>query len=238
MKNSVGLTMELRNKPDFTLACQIATETLLCCEKQNKLPISVYGVIEEVTDLNLMSFSDARSNGIEPPQMGSESGILAELNGWYYIFYNEKECRERIAFDCAHELGHYKLGHDMKKLEEFKKRDINLFNELYGVCEVEANFFAAQLLMPEQVLIELNKRGCGINKSFLMENFGASLPAAEKRLQTLRKVYNWNSYRSNKGFEYDDIIIQKFKQLIVFLSRNNYDYEEEERKQKERDGWY
>ena len=229
--------MELRTKPDFKLVCKIANETLLCCEKQTSFPIRVSEVIKEISDINIMSFSDARKMGIEPTKMGSSSSVFVELEGYCFLFYNEKETRERITFDCAHELGHYKLEHDMERLEELRKTNMDLFNKLYAVCEVEANFFAAQLLMPEQVIIELNKRGRGINKYFLMDTFKVSEPAAIKRIETLKKAYNWNYYQNNKSFNYDDIIIKKFMKLIVFLAPNNYSYEEEYEMQQKRDRW-
>lgn len=233
--------MNLRPKPDFAFANEKANEMLICSEKVQRFPLSVYEIIMEETDLNLMTFNEARSNDIKPEKLGSSSGVLVDLGGFCTLLYNERESRQRISFDCAHELGHYQLNHDLKELDCLLHEDQNLHRSLYDVCEIEANFFAAQLLMPEQVIIELCNRGCRITNEFLQEKFGVSEQAAIKRLDTLRKVYNWNSFRKNNKNNYDDIIIKKFKSFIVSVAPNRYTYEEEYEMelamQKERDSW-
>ena len=98
-------------------------------------------------------------------------------NGNKIIFYNESiNSKSRIRFSIAHEFGHDQMHH---KLNDSSN---------YQIQEIEANFFAAQLLMPEQIINELIKRGNRISKENLILWFGVSEQAAIKRLDTLRKI--------------------------------------------------
>lgn len=118
----------------------------------------------------------------------------------------------------------------------------NLNDEVnYDLYEVEANFFAAQLLMPEQLIIELRRRGMQITKEKLQKWFGVSKQAAEKRMETLRKIDY--SHRTDEEKSMDDYIIMKFQNFIneiapISNSFNIYDPYEEEELQNERDSWY
>ena len=66
------------------------------------------------------------------------------------IACNTKISRERILFTKAHELGHFVLEHELKNdivtESTIKTKDPQ---------ETEANVFAAALLMPKQLIIEL-----------------------------------------------------------------------------------
>lgn len=87
------------------------------------------------------------------------SGVLVTENGKAKIGYSKNESPQRQRFTLAHELGHYKLH-----LNEHKN---NLFLDNVKVMyrkqaitrteknqEIEANRFAACLLMPEELLRE------------------------------------------------------------------------------------
>ena len=79
----------------------------------------------------------------------------------------------------------------------------------YQIQEIEANFFAAQLLMPEQIINELIKRGKRISKENLILWFGVSEQAAIKRLDTLRKIDF--SKRNYDEKDMDEMIVTKYK---------------------------
>lgn len=91
------------------------------------------------------------------------SGILViDENGNATIGFNPKESPYRIRFSIAHELGHYFLhsnnskGIFMDKL--MFRKNIKLYNRREEQVEIEANYFAANLLMPKQILInEINQ---------------------------------------------------------------------------------
>ena len=73
-----------------------------------------------------------------------------------YIFINEDHHINRKRFSAAHELGHYFLhansGIHVDK-QSFWKRDSRSSEGIYTI-EIEANRFAAELLMPEEFLLD------------------------------------------------------------------------------------
>ena len=162
---------------------------------------------------------------------GSESAIIQEMDGAYIIFYNQDEPDYRVRFSIMHEYGHYILGHKMNLKET---------DRLYHTQELEANCFAAQLLMPEQILRECVNRHKKLNVDFIMESFDVSDEAADKRRKTLANtVYEWKS-REEK--EFDDIILMRYAQKINEIAPkpreyDYFDYENDYEKQKERDSW-
>lgn len=93
-------------------------------------------------------------------------------NNNYVVLYNE-EIRyfEHLNWTLAHEIGHIYLNHkDDGPIEE-----------------VEAHFFAAQLLMPEYTIYKMSEEHGKICKKDLEEIFGVSPEAAQKRLDTMKK---------------------------------------------------
>ena len=125
-----------------------------------------------------------------------------------------------------HEYGHYKLEHNLDVTDE----------ELYQKYEVETNYFTAQLLMPEQVLREIQNRGKKITKDLLIELFEVSNEAAEKRINTLNK--NLRLTPEEKLF--DDIIVGKYNEwLNRNIPRNNSisTFLDEYELQRERETW-
>ena len=163
---------------------------------------------------------------------GSESAILQEMNGLYIIFYNHSEPDTRVRFSILHEYAHYILNHKMNLKEE---------DPLYHIQELEANCFAAQLLMPEQLLRECSKRGKTISIDFIMNSFSVSEKAAKKRQHTLANTYY--EWRSRAEKEYDDIILMKYADKLNSIAPkprefHYYDFESEYEKQRERDTWY
>ena len=129
----------------------------------------------------------------------------------------------------GHELGHYYLGHNL----DFK----TLSQEQYRVLEIEADFFAAQMLMPDQIIWELSNRGKPPNETNLVSWFDISNLAAGKRLETLNKQSEYKDYYLKKND--NESIVLKFSTFIEQISPKGYwqtSYEEEEM-QKERDTW-
>ena len=114
--------------------------------------------------------------------------------------------------------------------------------DLYRICEVEANFFAAELLMPEPILVELFKRGCKITEEFLIKHFEVSREAAKKRIELLRKAYDWNNFnRYPDSYNYDDIIVEKYKKFIDSIApqkfKYGYSFEQDLELEKQRETW-
>lgn len=87
---------------------------------------------------------------------GDISGFLLRQNeGSPLIGVNSHHPRVRQRFTVAHELGHYLLGDEgalhIDRKFELRLRD-NLSSQGVDSDEMEANLFAAELLMPEDLL--------------------------------------------------------------------------------------
>jgi len=208
-------------KPEFSKSYRLANEILVSSHSLTDFPFSIKKIVQERGNGNIVCkpFSKAALYGADIPAFGSESAVIFAYNGRYIIFYNEREKLERVRFSIGHEFGHRLLEHDF-----------NLpLSDQYSRQEVETNFFAAQLLMPEQILREFQRRGAVINRQFLMTAFGVSEQAADKRIETLAKTnYEWRS-RTEK--EFDDVILMKFASFINRICpqrRDYYDFDYEE----------
>lgn len=104
----------------------------------------------------------------------NKDGFIVRRNDISLILYNEDVYpAERINWTLAHELAHVIFGHE-------KDGDAE---------EVEAHFFVANLFMPDAILYELMLHGVAINERYLIENFGVSSEAAEKKMNTLKRRY-------------------------------------------------
>lgn len=94
----------------------------------------------------------------------------------YIILYNDKvQSREHLNWTLAHEVGHIYCGH---------RYDTE-------IQEIEAHFFAAQLLMPEYVIYKMSKLGI-VSKNDICKLFNVSMLAAEKRMKTYSKKHYIN----------------------------------------------
>ena len=218
------------SNPDFSRAYIAANELLATGKELDTFPFLIKPFIKANTDVALCSFEKAKSKfNANIRAWGSESAVLQEYQGQSIIFYNKAKTGNHIRFSCCHELGHYILGHKM---------NLNPESALYKKQEIEANYFAAQILMPEQILIECRKRGKSIAPDFLISNFEVSSPAADNRLTTLSNFQpEWHRYKEKV---YDDIILLRFSEFIDTIAPKPIDYlfSDEEERQRERDTWY
>jgi Zn-dependent peptidase ImmA (M78 family) len=104
---------------------------------------------------------------IEHALHGDVSGALISSNGVSAIAVNSAHHPRRRRFTIAHELAHYLLGHkgDQDHVDwKFTviRRD-GSSSEANNVQEIEANSFAANLLMPKEFLFEDLKLEAGSN---------------------------------------------------------------------------
>lgn len=208
-----------------------ANELLISSNAIDKFPFKVSALIKEQSDIRLCKYAKAfEKYGIPISQFGSESAVIMEYCGATIIFYNQDEVEYRIRFGIMHEFGHYVLGH------KFNLKEID---PLYHKQELEANCFAAQMLMPEQILRECKNRGKVLSVDFIIQSFDVSEDAASKRKKTLANtIYEWKS-RAER--EYDDIIVLKYASMINKIApKRQYDYnfDDEYDRQRERDSWY
>lgn len=129
---------------NFTIAKTRAEEIL----KENYIttpPIDVYEIAKnEGLEIEIKDFGDKFSNisGYIKPEMRT-------------IFINSRDSENRRKFTVAHELGHWLLHRD--KLEKEPEKYAILYRIPIGrssgdPIEQEANYFAANLLVPEALL--------------------------------------------------------------------------------------
>lgn len=219
-------------EPNFKRLYKYANELLVLSSVIGGFPFKAKELVKEWSDIAFCSFEKAGSKYHQDiRQFGSDSAVLTEMQGAYIIFYNQAEVPYRIRFSIMHEFGHYLLGHEM---------NLDRDDDLYGVQEVEANCFAAQVLMPEQLLRVCSKRGKTLSDEFIMQSFAVSREAAQKRRNTLaRTVYEW---RSREEAEYDDIIIEKFSGLLNSIAplplQYPYTFEDDLAREQERTSWF
>jgi len=204
-------------KPDFIKARNKASEILLLQEDLS-FPIDVEKI--KLNDKKII-FSDyenyAKKVGIKIEELScngqfEDAMVIDYKSDLKVILYNSNvKSKARILWSKAHELGHIVLGHTCQGDKE----------------EVEANTFAAQLLLPQCLLKKLFNNHIEVTPTYIMNKFGLSKIAAEKSLKQIGSKLE-NEYDA----EYDDLIIYKCSQYIKEECKNNvssqyYDINEE-----------
>lgn len=218
----------INNLLNFKKAYSSANELLCSSEAIDTFPFLPQKLVKEKSDIRCRSYSKAMKYGVNIRDFGSDSATIFRMGEKEIIFYNDSKPENHTRFSILHEFGHGYLKHDFtdKCAASYRK------------FEIEANFFSAQLLMPEQIIRELQRRGIGISKAFLQNYFGVSEDAAKKRIETLARTnYEWRS-REEKMF--DDIILTKYSDFIEKIkpSYSYYDLDYEEELQQQRNSWY
>ena len=133
----------------------------------------------------------AKNNGIKvytvdfselPHSFQVSSGFIdAETNTMYI---NSADNPKRRNFTIAHELGHYFLGHTQKSEYETLFR-LTTKERNHSQLEKDANCFAANLLVPEQMLKKIIQKYPFITNRSLSNVFGVSEEVIYNRKNTL-----------------------------------------------------
>ncbi len=113
----------------------------------------------------------------------TRQSLFANPTGWT-ILVNDKEGGQRQRFTVAHEIGHYVLHRHLSEVADGKLEDNQWYrSELSNQYEIEANRFAAELLMPQEHL----EADCN-NYSLpgLADKYNVSTQAMEIRLGLLK----------------------------------------------------
>jgi len=118
------------------------------CHLDQKIPINVEAVAKELgIDVKYEPFDEELS------------GILVKENNHTVIGVNSSHATTRQRFTIAHEIGHYVLKHDGKLFVDKTLRNQAVVIRRDGksslgidAFEVQANQFAAELLMPRTLL--------------------------------------------------------------------------------------
>lgn len=143
-------------------------------------------------------FDIAQGEGIDityfQPQNATDEGI----SGFFYkddttktkrIYINKADSPQRQAYTIAHELGHYFLGHKAGEYSVLLRQAV--YTAKKDDTEKEADKFAAELLMPKEMLEAAKKeyRLTSNDELPLAALFGVSTQAMHNRLKNLEK-YN------------------------------------------------
>lgn len=112
---------------------------------------------------------------------GGLSGEILPDGNSAIIRYNPADSEKRRRFTIAHELGHFSLGHG----HAFRDPSRNFSMSYFDPREVAANWFAAELLMPEIAVSVLVKQRRITSIEELARLFNVSLAAMKYRLNAL-----------------------------------------------------
>lgn len=126
----------------------------------------------------------------EQPLEATVSGMLLIRGAYAMVGVNQSHHRNRKRFTIAHELGHYILHREQSDV--FMDAFLRSENSAQGIDpqEIEANAFAAELLMPKRVLVN-DVAASSINVldedaiGWLASKFGVSTAAMTIRLTKL-----------------------------------------------------
>jgi Zn-dependent peptidase ImmA (M78 family) len=141
----------------------------------------------------------ARLRGVQlkyVPFEGDMSGLLFQERGHAIIGVNELHPKTRQRFTIAHELGHLEL-HSHDELHIDRNYRIHLRNErssqAIDPAEIDANAFAAELLMPTAMIIrDLKDQTVDFENDELLHSlanrYKVSLQAMILRLTNLRLI--------------------------------------------------
>lgn len=135
----------------------------------------------------------AKSLGYEVYQANFKDSAISggvnfqESGGKIYLNRNDSPTRQR--FTLAHELGHCVMHKEHHQNGILERIDMFRNPENHSQEEVEANAFAANLLMPEQMVREMWKRWG--STEILADIFKVSLSAMSYRLYNLRLKGDW-----------------------------------------------
>ncbi|MFP7242366.1 ImmA/IrrE family metallo-endopeptidase [Pediococcus pentosaceus] len=112
--------------------------------------IDVERIVKEIDNLKI------------EPEVGRHSGeLMPDDENGYVILFNEVDSSERQRFTIAHELGHYlflRRDHQLDSLlkkSKYRNYDVGDYSYQERKEEITANNFAADLLMPVNLIQRL-----------------------------------------------------------------------------------
>lgn len=118
------------------------------------------------------------------------------------LYYEKSKSTPRLNWTLAHEIGHIYLNHNCDE----------------GTQEVEANFFAAELLMPTVIVTRLARK-ISLTPNIISKTFFVSPDAAKRKIQTLNRGGRGSTYlRRDILDKYQDPL----NDLIEFYQNKNH----------------
>lgn len=104
--------------------------------------------------------------------------VRRSQNNNLILYRDDIQNEGRLQWTLAHEVGHIYMNHDCD-------------NDL---AEIEANWFASELLIPIPILFEITKKVKNISASTIADMFGVSYQAACKKISSLKRMYGVSNY--------------------------------------------
>ena len=138
------------------------------------------------------------ADGIEVRQgdLGEVSGLIARTGDKVIIGLNKSQVRVRRRFTLAHEYGHYILHEGIRTHTDTEFR-VNYrdrsSSEATFVEEIEANYFAACILMPRGLLDEKNA-AAALDSDKQVEALAKAFDVS-RHAMSLRLVNEYGKYR-------------------------------------------
>jgi len=168
---------------------RVTMATLTSDEKKQAEDAAREVLNEAFGDIDLMEFPVDLGAVLEKYALTLKKGPFSDPNisGAFSreantIFVSDNESTERQSFTVAHEIGHYKL-HQSRTTDILYRKQIWQFNSTLEKDETQANWFAANLLMPKEAVERMWKITQDITK--LSTIFGVSKTAMSFRLKDL-----------------------------------------------------
>lgn len=197
---------EIPSKPRFGFVSDMA-QTFLLEQGCDSFPINPFELLKHMTDrVEVLTWHEANeqfhtSDAFHLKQIKAEARTIRRRDhDSYYVVYDDTVSSWfRLVWTMTHELGHVVLGH----LVEFDKTSLErggITKKEYGVLEIEAHFFAAEVLMPTCIVNALPN--CSSEKLSLV--FGVSKAAADKKVKRL------NAVDYPRGGKYDETLKRNF----------------------------
>jgi len=225
---------EIPKNPRFWLAAREAAKVLTDIEAYT-LPVSITAIADHYPHIEILRYTELKErfpkvsglfdfdgqnavidemNKAEPDRAKwrehSEAAVQKMRGGDKYliVFDDRVRSEQRKRWSISHELGHVFCGH----LDDFEKTALNrsgLSDEEYAVLELEAHWFASELLAPTAVLTLLDTSLYAVKIDLLC---GMSERAAEKKalllkrghtgreLDNRRLIYNFRDFIFQKGW--------------------------------------
>lgn len=178
------------NKPRFQLVTKRAYE-LLAALNISEFPIDPRKIIAHFPNWFLIGWLQLRDDsGQDDPlyihrDRAEAKTVIQRGSSEYLIVFDERvDNTQRIRWTLAHEIGHIIMGH----LVEFESTALNrrgLTEKEHGVLEVEAHWFAAELLAPKTIIRRFNFDDSPQGISLICD---ISKEAAEKRLKDIARM--------------------------------------------------
>jgi Zn-dependent peptidase ImmA (M78 family) len=169
---------------------KIASDLLTELEIPAKAPVDLDIVMKQLAEKRKLSIEVLYEDFSK--DMTGVSAILIKEKGKAVIAVNNRHPEVRQRFSLAHELGHLIMHGNYEHLKVEKSIQPRLFTRADGIHsldEKEANEFAAELLMPEELIRKdfekyIDKKEDNII-SYLAEKYNVSEIALQYRLNNL-----------------------------------------------------